>query len=105
MEHKRVAYANFRLLEDAQLWFHHLELNGGQPTWNHFTQLINTCFRPPLTDNPIGELALLRRTDSVDEYCSRFMALYCHDPSLTEVQQIQLFVTGLGQPLCMDVVV
>jgi hypothetical protein len=73
-EHKRVAYATFHLLEDAQLWFDHLELNGGQPMWNRFTQLINACFVPPLMDDPIRELALLRLTGSIDEYYSRF----CH---------------------------
>jgi hypothetical protein len=76
-EHKRVAYAAFHLLENAKLWFHHLELNGGQPTWNCFTQLTNARFGPSLTDSPIDELVLLRRTDSVDDYCNQFTFLSC----------------------------
>jgi hypothetical protein len=56
-----------------------------------------------LTDCLIGELALLRRTGSVDEYYNRVMALSCHSHSITEAQQIQLFVTGLGQPQRMDI--
>jgi hypothetical protein len=32
-EHKRVAFIAFYLLDDAQLWFHHLELSRGHPTW------------------------------------------------------------------------
>jgi hypothetical protein len=31
-EHKRVAFATFYLLNDAQLWFHRMKLNGGRPT-------------------------------------------------------------------------
>jgi hypothetical protein len=33
----------------------------------------------------------------------RFMALSCRDPTITEQQQIQLFTTGLGDPLRLDV--
>jgi hypothetical protein len=74
-EHKMVAYTAFHLLDDAQLWSHRLELNGGQPDWTRFVQLVNACFGPPLTDNPIGELTQLWRTRSVDKYCNKFMSL------------------------------
>jgi hypothetical protein len=80
-----------------------MELNGVKPNWPQFVQLVNARFSPPLTDNPIGELAMLRRKGSVDDYSARFMALSCHGPSLTEHQQIQLYITGLGNPLRTDV--
>jgi hypothetical protein len=80
-----------------------MELNGGKPTWPQFIQLVNACFGPPLMGSPISELAMLRRKGSVDNYNTWFMALSCHDPSLTEHQQIQLYVTGLGNPLHTDV--
>jgi hypothetical protein len=102
-EPKRVALAACYLLDDAQLWFHRLELNGGRPTWQQFIQLVNTRFGPPLTDTPLGELAMLCRSGSVDEFARRFMALSCRDPLITESQQIQLFITGLGDPLRLDV--
>jgi hypothetical protein len=34
LDHQRVAFATFYLLDDAQLWFHRMKLNGGRPTWN-----------------------------------------------------------------------
>jgi hypothetical protein len=102
-EHKRVAYSTFHLLEDAQLWFHQLELNGGQPDWPHFMQLVNACFGPPLMDNPIGELTQLWRTTTVDEYWNKLVSLSCRDTTLTEPQQVQLLITGLRNPLRTDI--
>jgi hypothetical protein len=90
-------------LDDAKLWFHRMELNDGWLSWSQFTQLVNARFGPPLTDTPHGELAMLRHTRSVDEFAKRFMALSCHDPSITESQQIQLFTTGLNDPLCLNI--
>jgi hypothetical protein len=83
-EQKRVALAACYLLDDAQLWFHRMELNGGRPTWTQFVQLVNARF------------------GSVDEFSKKFMALSCRDPSITEPQQIQLFITDLGDPLRTD---
>jgi hypothetical protein len=100
---KRVAFATFYLLDDAQLWFHRMELNGGQPTWPQFVQLVNARFRPPLMDSPLIELAMLQRSGTVDNFSKRFISLSCHDVSLTEAQQIQLFITMLGDPLRTDV--
>jgi hypothetical protein len=102
-EPKCVALAACYLLNGAQLWFHRLELNGGRPSWSQFIQLVNSLFGPSLTDTPLGELAMLCRTGSVNEFAKRFMALSCRDPTITEQQQIQLFTTGLGDPLRLDV--
>jgi hypothetical protein len=82
---------------------HEEEEDGSAPTWPRFVQLVNTHFGPPLIDSLLNELATLRHTGTVDKFCSRFMALSCHDHSLTETQQIQLFTTGLGEPLHTDV--
>jgi hypothetical protein len=64
---------------------------------------VNSRFGPLLTDTPLGELAMLRRTGSVDEFAKRLMALSCRDPTITEQQQIRLFTTCLGDPLRLDV--
>jgi hypothetical protein len=39
----------------------------------------------------------------VDDYYKCFNTLSCRDMTLSEPQQIQLFITGFGDPLCMDV--
>jgi hypothetical protein len=103
-ENMRVPYVTFHLLADAQLWFHHLKLNNGQPLWNRFVQLVNTHFGLPLKDNPIRELTILHCEGTVDEFYNRFMVLSCRDSSLTEAQQILLFIMGFGLPLPTDVI-
>jgi hypothetical protein len=80
-----------------------LELNAGPPLWPCFVQLINKRFRPPLTESPIGELALLRRDGFVDDFAKKFMALSYRDITIMEAHQVQLFHTGLGKPLRTDV--
>jgi hypothetical protein len=97
-----VAFATFYLLDDAQFWFQRMELNGGHPTWPQFLQLMN-AWSPPLTDSPIGELAMLRRAGIIDEFSKSFIILSCRDTSITEAQQIQLFITSLGDPLRIDI--
>jgi hypothetical protein len=54
-------------------------------------------------DIPIGELTMLRRMGSVNALSKRFIVLACRDTSLSEHQQIQLFIIGLGDPLRTDV--
>jgi hypothetical protein len=49
------------------------------------------AFRPPLTESRIGELALLCRDNTIEEYYNKFMALSCRDPAILEDHQVQLF--------------
>jgi hypothetical protein len=80
-----------------------LELNNGPPNWTRFVQLVQIRFGPPLTDSPIGELALLRREGSVDDDCKQFMSLSCRDSAISESHQMHLFTASLGMPLRTDV--
>jgi hypothetical protein len=65
--------------------------------------LVNKRFRPPLTDNPIGEFTFLRCDGSVDDFAKRFMAFSCRDTTITKAHQVQLFLTRLEKPLSADV--
>jgi hypothetical protein len=80
-----------------------MELNGGHPTRPRFVKLVNARFGPSLIDSPTGELAMLRELGTINEYSKKFIALSCCDPSLTEPQQVQLFISDLGNPLWTDV--
>jgi hypothetical protein len=64
---------------------------------------INSRFGPPLSASLIGQLAWLRCTENVNDYTARFMELSCRNKSLTEHQQIQLYIAGLSDPLRTDV--
>jgi hypothetical protein len=57
-EHKRVAYAAFHLLDDAQLWYYRLPDNGGPPTWEQFVLLVAAGFGPQFTGKPLNMPAL-----------------------------------------------
>lgn len=76
-ERHRVWYATYRL-----------ELTGGTPTWRCFSQLVQQRFGPAMTDNPIGEIMLLHRTGSVEDYTDKFLALACRDANITESQLV-----------------
>jgi hypothetical protein len=66
--------------------------------------LVNARFELPLTDTPLGGLTTLRRTGTVNEFTKWFMTLSCRDPLIIEPQQVQLFITGLDDPLRLDAV-
>jgi hypothetical protein len=80
-----------------------LELNVGPLLWSHFVQLVNKRFELPLNGSPIGEITLLRRDGSVDDFTKCFMALSCRDMVITKAHQVQLFLMRLGKPLYTDV--
>jgi len=102
-ERRRVWYAAMHLTGTAQLWYARLELIGGTPSWRRFAQLVQQRFGPPMTDSPVGELMLLRRTDSVEDYTDKFLSYACRDADLSEQQLVQIYTAGLVNPLKTDV--
>lgn len=67
----------------AQLWYYRLEMIAGEPSLEHFVQLVLHRFGPTLTETPLSELELLHRTGSMDEYKGTFLTLTCRDIELT----------------------
>jgi hypothetical protein len=102
-EPRRVWYAAMHLTGAAQLWYARLELTSGTSSWRRFAQLVQQRFGPPMTESPVGELVLLRRTGSVDEYTDQFLRFACRDPDLTEMQLVHIYTAGLVNPLKTDV--
>jgi hypothetical protein len=56
-----------------------------------------------MTDSPINELMLLRRTGPVEEYTDQFLAFACCGADLTKQQLVQIYTAGLVNPLKTDV--
>jgi hypothetical protein len=89
-------------LNDAHLWFHHIEINDCALPWLEFMHLMHNCSSLSMMITPLGELALLCRMGNVDEFCGKFMALSCRGHTFTEGQQIYLFTTWPAEPFRID---
>ena len=68
-----------------------------------FVDFVNLCFRPPIRSNSLGEIKALFRTSTVEEYSWRYLALLSRCDNLTTRTKIDLYTSGLGQPLASDV--
>jgi hypothetical protein len=100
---EQVWMASLHMDGAAAEWYYALEREYGMVPWNRFTEFVNLRFGPPLRSNPLGELKELRRTESVDEYQRQFLALLCRCDGLSSVHAMNLFTTGLGEPMTSDV--
>jgi hypothetical protein len=56
-----------------------------------------------MTDSLLGELLLLRRAGTVDDYTDQFLTLTCSDADLSDRQLVQIYTAGLTNPLKTDV--
>jgi hypothetical protein len=65
--------ASLHLTDATQIWYYHLETVSGEPEWRRFCQLLNRHFGPSVTKSPLSELALLRRTGTVEDYTRQFV--------------------------------
>jgi len=67
-ETDKVWTASFYMSDTAQRWYYRLERNRGIPTWPDFVDLVSRRFGPPIRSNPLGELAQLHRTGTVEDF-------------------------------------
>jgi len=95
--------ASFYLHETAARWYFRLERNCGVPSWPEFVQAINRRFGPSIRSNPLGELAQLHRTGTVDDFIDQFLTHLARCDDVSERQQTDLFMAGLGGTLQIDV--
>ena len=78
---------------------------GGVATvsWERFRAMCQQRFGPPLGTNHLSDLARLPFRGSVDDYTESFLARLAHTGVLAPVQQVQLYMGGLPDPIRTDV--
>jgi hypothetical protein len=95
---------SFYLDGAASQWYYSWEKNlGSAPSWEEFFAGVNRRFGPPDRANPLGELAYIYPTRSVDEYHESFLNLLARCEDVSDNHQIALFTAVLLPPLCVDV--
>ncbi|KAL1147912.1 hypothetical protein V6Z11_A10G089000 [Gossypium hirsutum] len=102
-EEDKVGLASFHLLGEAQLWFDQIEEEEENLDWECFRECCHVRFGPPMSNNPLGELANLRQTGTVEEYQRQFQSLLARTTDLKPRQQVNLFTTGLVEELRIDI--
>ncbi|KAL1172100.1 hypothetical protein V6Z11_A05G326500 [Gossypium hirsutum] len=99
----KVGLASFHLLGEAQLWFDQIEEEEANLDWERFRECCHVRFGPPMSNNPLGELANLRQTGMVEEYQRQFQSLLARTTDLKPRQQVNLFTAGLVEELRIDI--
>ena len=102
-EDEKVWQASLRLEDTAAEWYYQMEHDFGMVSWPRFVEFINLRFGPPIRSNSVGEIKALIRTGTVEEYSRRFLALLSRCDDLSTRTAIDLYTSGLGQPLASDV--
>ncbi|KAK8497643.1 hypothetical protein V6N12_042831 [Hibiscus sabdariffa] len=95
--------AAFHLLGKAQLWFDQVEEEETDLDWGRFKECCHVRFGPPMSNNPLGELANLKYSGTVEEYKSQFQSLLARISDLKPRQQVDLFTARLVEELRIDI--
>jgi hypothetical protein len=102
-ETEQVWYASYHLTGGAQQWYMRLTQDKTVTDWAYFARCVNERFGPTTRRNPLGELASLRKTGTVDDYTEHFLAHEARAGPLNEQQQVNIYTVSLLEPLKMDV--
>nr|ABG89853.1 unknown [Phyllostachys edulis] len=102
-ESDKVWLASYHLVGSAQQWYYQLERDDGEPPWQLFKDYCNLRFGLPIRNNFLGELAKLQAVSTMEDYQEEFLALLCRADSLPASNQVQLFMSGLMEPVRTDV--
>lgn len=103
VEVDKVGLAAFHMIREAQIWIFKPEEEESRITWDTFKNYCHLHFGPPLRNNPLGELAKLKQTSSVEENKHKFQALLARVHSITGTQQVEIFTTGLTELIRINV--
>jgi hypothetical protein len=102
-ENDQVWYASYHLTGTAQQWYMRLTQDKVVTDWAYFVCCINERFGPSTWRNPLGKLASLCKTTTVDGYTERFLAHVARAGTLDEQQQMNIYSVGLLEPPKTDV--
>lgn len=94
---KKIGITFFHLEADAQLWFLKWERDNSDSSSSDIKEECNVRFIPILRSTRVGELSKIRQTGSVDEYQRKFVQLLSRADSLTQDQEVELFISGLHE--------
>ncbi|XP_043813100.1 uncharacterized protein LOC122723753 [Manihot esculenta] len=102
-EEEKLELASYNLIGVAQPWFMQFLDDYPDPMWAEFKDQCNLRFGPTVQSNKLGELATLNQTGSVADYQNRFEILIARAGSLTRMQKIQLYISGLQEYIAAEV--
>ena len=101
-EEEKTPLASFHLEGEAQLWYQILLREEWEVRWVEFTEGLCARFGPNQFYDPFGELTKLQQQESIKDYQTRFESLLSKIGTLNPSQQVSCFVSGLSEPIKVD---
>lgn len=95
--------ASLHLDGTAAKWYYQMEHDFGMVPWLRFVDFVNLRFGPPNRTNSVGEIKALIRMGTMEESSWCYLSLLSRCDNLSMQTSIDLYTSGLGQPLASDV--